>query len=86
MSAKRNQAKCACRQAEQEFEKKISRRPKYNTKAFYKYAQSKLKTRARIADLKASDGTLITAPKEKADLLNNFLNVLLTSWTTGLKH
>jgi len=64
--------------AEKELEKKISREAKDNPKAFDKYAQSKLKTRARIVDLKAPDGTLLTAPKEKADILNNFLKKLNT--------
>jgi len=49
----RTQMKRAYCQAEKDFEMEISREVKHNPKAFYKYAQSKLKTRARIADLKA---------------------------------
>ena len=71
-ASKRTQAKWSCHQAEKELEKKIHREAKHNLNASYRYAQSNLKTLARIADLKAPDGTLHTALKEKADLLNNF--------------
>ena len=35
-------------------------------------------SRLELADLKARDGTLLTAPKEKADLLNNFFSSVFT--------
>ncbi len=74
----RNQAKWACRQAERDFERRIAREAKTNPKAFYKYAQSKMKTRARITNLTDEDGNLVTDDKEKADLMNRFFTSVFT--------
>jgi len=45
---------------------------------FYKYANSKLKTRSGIADLENEDGSTTTNDKEKAQLLNNFFSSVFT--------
>ena len=70
----RNQAKWACRQAERDFEKRIASEAKTNPKAFYKYAQSKMRTRVRITNLTDDDGNLVTDDTEKADLMNRFFS------------
>jgi len=59
----RNQTKWECRKAQKEFEKKLAKESKKNPKAFYKYAQSKLKTRTGIAHLAREDGSLTTTEK-----------------------
>ena len=59
----RNQAKWECRKAQKEFEKKLAKESKKNPIAFYKYAQSKLKTRTAIAHLAREDGSLTTTEK-----------------------
>ena len=77
-SRARNQAKWECRKAEKDFEKKIAREAKTNPKAFYRYAQSKLKTRSRLSDLLSTDGELITSDKGKANEMNNFFTSVFT--------
>ena len=63
----RNQAKWECRKAQQK-----------NPNAFYKNAQSKLKTRTGIAHLTREDGSLTTTDMEKANVLNNFSSSVFT--------
>ena len=77
-SRARNQAKWEWRKAEKDFEKKIAREAKTNPKAFYRYAQSTLKTRSRLSDLLSTDGELITSDKGKANEMNNFFTSVFT--------
>ena len=51
---------------------------KQNPKAFYRYAQSKLKTRSTISQLTQPDGTFTTTDKEKANVLNSFFTSVFT--------
>ncbi len=74
----RNQAKWACRKAVQDFERNISKEAKYNVKAFYNYANSKLKTRSGVSDLKMDNGNITANVKEKADTLNKFYSSVFT--------
>jgi predicted transcriptional regulator len=74
----RNQAKNECRIAERDFERKLANEAKSNPKAFFKYAQSKIKTRSTICDLMKSDGTLTTTDGEKADALNTYFASVFT--------
>jgi len=60
------QAKWECCKAQKEFEKKLAKESKKNPKAFYKYAQSKLKTRTGIAHLAQENGNLTKTDKQKA--------------------
>ena len=73
-----NQAKWECRRAEKEFEKKIASEAKTNPQAFYKYAQSKMKTRVWITNLSDDAGNLITNDKEKANLMNQYFSSVFT--------
>ena len=50
---------------------------KTNPKAFWKYAKSKIKTSSKIGDLQREDGTLVHDPKQKADLLNKALILVM---------
>jgi len=52
----RNEAKSEIRRAVRGFEREISKKAKKDPKAFYKYANSKLKTRSGILDLYREDG------------------------------
>ena len=79
----RNQAKWECRKAQRDFEKKLAKESKKNPKAFYKYAQSKLKTRTGIAHLIKEDGSLTTTDKQKADELNSFFSSVFTREDTN---
>ena len=58
--------------------KKFALESKQNPKAFYLYAQSKLKTRSAISQLIQDDGSLTTTDKDKANVLNNFLTSVFT--------
>ena len=69
------QAKWECCKAQKEFEKKLAKESKKNLKTFYKYAQSKLKTRTGIAHLAREDGSHTTTDKQKADILKKFSSV-----------
>ena len=73
----RNQARWACRSAKKSFEKKIANESKSNPKAFYKYANSKLKVRAGIADLDTPEG-IATTDRQKAEALNSFFTSVFT--------
>ena len=57
---------------------KIAKESKYNPKAFYKYAQRKLKTRRKIGNLKDEEGRIITDPSDKANLMNAFFSSVFT--------
>jgi hypothetical protein len=78
----RNQVKWEIKKAMKEFEKKIAQEAKSNPKAFYKYAQSKLKTRVTVSDLKQPDGSLTTSDFEKAETLNSFFSSVFTQENT----
>lgn len=54
----RNQARWICRKAKNEFQKKLAHESKANPKAFYKYANSKLKMRSGVADLDTAEGNI----------------------------
>ena len=79
----RNQAKWDCRKAQNEFEKKLAAESKNSPEAFYKYAQSKLKTRTGNAHLPREDGSLTTTDKQKADVLNIVFSSVFTRKDTN---
>ena len=68
----RNRARAVCRKAVKNYEKAIAREAQHNPKAFYAYANSKMKTKEGVADLLDEEGKTITNNKEKANILNNF--------------
>ena len=74
----RNQAKAACHQAVQDFEKSVATGAKQNPQAFYSYTKSKMETREGIADLIDSCGSKASSDSRKADILNNFLCSVFT--------
>ena len=73
----RNQARWACRKMKKEFEQKIAHESKSNPKAFYKYANNKLKVKSGIADLDTTNGKATTS-SQKAEVLNNFFTSVFT--------
>ncbi len=74
----RNQAKWACRKAVRDFEKILAKEVKHNVKAFYNYANSKLKTRSQVGDLVMENGKRTSSDKEKAETLNSFYASVFT--------
>lgn len=80
----RNQAKWECRKAKRDFEKKLAKESKSNPKAFYKYVNSKLKTKSGIGNLDKPDGGKATTDKEKAESLNQFFTSVFTREKEGI--
>lgn len=61
-----------------EFEKDIAKHIKSDPKAFWKYCNSKLKTKPRLGDLETHDGSLTRDDETKAELLNSFFTSVFT--------
>ena len=74
----RNAAKTEIRKAVREYEKEVAKLAKRNPKPFYKYVNSKLKTRSVSPQLTLKDGSHITDPKEKANMFNNYFSSVFT--------
>ena len=75
----RNQAKWEIRRAKRDYEKKLARESKSNPKAFFKYANSKLKTRCAVPNLIQSNGTLTDNDRNKAEELNSYFKSVFTN-------
>jgi hypothetical protein len=74
----RNECSRQIRNCKIEFEKKLSEECKRNPKAFWKYVQSKTKTKTGISPLINKDGNVMTDDKGKADTLNKFFASVFT--------
>ena len=70
----RNQTRWEVKRAVRDYEKKLAYEAKQNPKAFYKYASSKLKTRAKIPDLFKPDESCTNTDRDKAEVLNDFFS------------
>jgi len=68
----RNAAKSEARKAVKEYEREIAKQAKKNPKSFYKYVNTKLKTRARVGNLRTADDNVITEDGDKAETFNSF--------------
>ena len=77
-SKARNAAKDEIRKAMKAYEKEIAKQAKANPKAFYRYVNSKTKSRSKTADIKGEDGSVLTSNKEKADVFNKFFSSVFT--------
>lgn len=72
----RNKATKAYKKAKKEFEGKIAKEAGKNPKAFYKYANSKLKVKTGIGKVKAGEGKMTETDEETAEMLNNFFQTV----------
>ena len=79
----RNRLRSLTRRLRNEFERDIAGKVKQDPKQFWKYANSRLKTKARIGDLKDEDGNVATENKEKAEILNRYLSSVFTRENLG---
>ena len=81
----RNQVRSLTRKSKKIIEKNIAKNSKSNPKAFWKYTQSKLKTRAGIPDLQLSEPENSLEPEytkndqEKADTFAKFFSSVFTT-------
>ncbi len=74
----RNAAKAETRRAVREFEKEVAKQAKKNPKAFYRFVNSKLRTKPGIGNLTGSDGIEIVDNGEKAEAFNSFFSSVFT--------
>ena len=72
----RNRVTSEIRKAKKEFEKKIVEETTTNPKAFYRYANSKLRVKPGVCKLKKPDGSLTKSDKETVDVLNSFFQAV----------
>ncbi len=77
----RNQIRKVTRNAIKSFEKGIASQAKSNSKHFWNYVRTKLKTKQGVAELKKNDGTRTTNDTEKAEELSSFFQKVFTKET-----
>jgi len=65
-----------------EFEKDIAKNVNSDPKAFWRYTNSKLKSRPKLIDLVDEDGKLTSDDNKKAELLNNLFTSVFTEEDT----
>ena len=76
----RNKVRAATRASRQEYEKQVAAKAKTEPKNFWKYANSKLKTRSNIPDLfiDTSKNVLTSSDQEKVEVLSSFFASVFT--------
>ena len=74
----RNDLRRLTRNLRQNFEKKLAKDAKQDSKAFWRYVHSRTKTRTRVEDLKQEDGSIATEDSNKAGVLNSFFSSMFT--------
>ena len=70
----RNNLRRLTRQLRKDFEANLALRMKSNVKPFWRYTNSKLKTRSHIEDLKRPDGSTANTDAEKAQMLSSYFS------------
>ena len=74
----KNKLRTLTRKLRNDYEITLASNIKDRPKSFWKYAKSRLKTRATIPTLKKPDGSKATIPKEKANVLNDYFESVFT--------
>ena len=74
-----NKATKTVRKAKGDFEIKLAAEIKRDSKSFFSYARSKLRTKGQIGPLRDMTGNLIDEPKLMAMLLNEFFSSVFTT-------
>ena len=74
----RNASKARVGKSILEFERKIAQSIKKSDKGYWKYANSKLKSKSKVPDLKLSEESYTSNDQEKADILNEFFSSVFT--------
>ena len=74
-----NKATKTMRKAKGDFEIKLAAEIKRDSKSFFSYARSKLRTKEQIGPLRDMTGNLIDEPKLMAMLLNEFFSSVFTT-------
>ena len=74
----RNKLRKVTRGLRNNYEKQLLTNMKENPKCFWRYVNSRLKTRTGIADLMEDDGSMVSSNEDKARLLNSFFTSVFT--------
>ena len=74
----RNKTTKIVKQAKQDFEHKLSNEVKSNPKSFWKYVQSKTKSKSTLGILNKPDGSQAETDQDKAETLNQFFASVFT--------
>ena len=75
----RNTLRNLTRSRRRDFEKKLAKEKKTNPKAFWRYVNSRLKTKTKVDTLHMEDGSLTTNNRQKADTFNKFFSSVFTT-------
>ena len=75
----RNKLRTLTRNLRATFEKQLVAEIRSNAKGFWRYAGSRLRTRTRVEDLQADDGSMARDDRGKANLLNHFFHSIFTT-------
>ncbi|WAR21988.1 YWV1-like protein [Mya arenaria] len=87
----RNECSREVKSAKRNYEQKIASEVKTNAKSFWRYVNSKRKTKDKIGDLNKSDNTTAVTDEEKSEVLNGFFSSVfqdldnLCNWSTESK-
>ena len=74
----KNNLRTLTRNLRRNYEFELSSKVKSTPKLFWKYAQSRLKSRQSIPTLSKPDNSKVTSPQEKADTLNEYFSSVFT--------
>ena len=80
----RNDLRRLSRKLRRNFEQRLAADLKHDVKPFWRYANTRLRTRSRVEDLRNADGSLSSGNQEKAETLNTFFSSVFTAETVPL--
>ena len=79
----RNQLRKMTRRLRKDFEQSLASSVKKTPKAFWRYANSRMKTRSTIGNLRNADGSVASIDADKANTLNRFFSSTFVSENTS---
>lgn len=74
----RNKLRTLTRNLRATFERQLVADIRSNVKGFWKYTGSRLRTKTRVEDLQAEDGTMARENRDKANVLNHYFRSIFT--------
>ena len=77
-ASERNKCTHTIRDSKKSYERKIATEAKKIPKSFWKYVNSKLKTKTGVGSLEEADGTLVYEDVDKVEALNNYFSSVFT--------
>lgn len=79
---KRNETKRVIKYAVSEYEKKLAKNIKNDSKSFYAYVRSKQKRKDMVGPLRNEAGEMVTKEEEIAEVLNDYFSTVFTEENT----